>query len=255
MPLMKKVSTLEPAFISPIISAAESSDILQACGELGPDPSSLHFANRTKNIAFVLCLNGRWFQLNHGFFNQHAGYNDFSGGYRRHYRQLPAAFVDSLPAQRLLHAFKDTYAIPDGKLVLVQVQATNLTPHNQGKCLTGQGIHSDGADCAMLACLRRENVSGARSAVFRDADGDDSVVSPHVLEEGEVLFWRDNEVYHYVEPARLVDDECDGTRAVLIAHYPAMHYITGGQNMKNTLPPSGKHPRYVTEGEGSRLPQ
>lgn len=67
-----------------------------------------------------------------------------------------------------------------------------------------------------------------------------------MLKEGEVMFWNDNEVYHYVEPVRLDDTNKGGQRTVLIAHYPAMHYITGKPNPNSTLPPSGFHPPHIT---------
>ena len=31
----------------------------------------------------------------------------------------------------------------------------------------------------------------------------------------------DNQVFHHVQPAQVVDPEQEGTRTVLIAHYPA----------------------------------
>lgn len=233
------------AFILPLLDCTESSELLAVSGTLGTDPSSEQFANRTKSIAFVLCVEGRWFQINQDYFNQSSEYNDFSGGYKRFYDELPRQFIQSPVTQRLLTNFQTIYSIPDGELILVQVQSNNITPEEEGKCLTGQGIHSDGADRAMLVCLERENVVGAHSSVFEDTDGRRPIIDRVVLEEGNVMFWKDNEIYHYVEPARLENAEYDGTRTVMIAHYPAMHYITGNSNPSNTLPPSGKHPHYM----------
>ena len=94
----------------------------------------------------------------------------------------------------------------------------------------------------MLICLNRENVAGARNSIYEDTDGYKPVIKPQVLAEGNVLYWKDNEIYHYVEPAALEDKSKMGTRTVMIAHYPAMQYITGETNPNNTLAPSGKHP-------------
>lgn len=236
-----------PAFCAPLLSKNEAEELAEASGDLGVDPSSDSFAQRRKNIGFVICISGTWFQINHDYFNQAQDYNDFSGGYRRYYRQLPSAFIQSDVSQKLLNRFQKIYSIPDGKLVLVQVQSSVVSPDDEGQCLTGQGIHSDGADRAMLACLKRENVFGARNAVFFDSLGKQMVVPPTTLEEGEVLFWEDNAVYHYVEPAQLLDDSHSGERTVLIAHYPAEHYISGHSNLNNKLPPSGLHPPYMME--------
>ena len=103
------------------------------------------------------------------------------------------------------------------------------------QCLTGQGIHSDGADRAILVCLERNNVVQAESAIFSDLRGQHAVLDPFVLKEGHALLWQDNRVFHHVAPARLKDPQTDGSRTVLIAHYPAFHYLSGQTNPNNTL--------------------
>jgi len=179
------------------------------------------------------------------YFNQAEDYNDRTGGYRRYYRELPAEFVQQPEVIKLLDAFADKFSVPDGQMSLVQVQTSVIGTDDEGKCLTGQGIHSDGADVAMIAVLRRENVAGACSAVFADPAGENTLFGPQPLQGGEVVYWQDNAVYHYVEPARRFDRKKKGYRTVLIAHYPATHYISGKKNLNNTLPPSGVHPPYL----------
>lgn len=237
------------AVVLSLLNESDREALLQAAGKLGPDPTSKTFATRAKSIGFVICFHGKWFQISQDFFNQASDYNNASGGYRRYYRQLPLDFIESPVSQRLLNNFKSLYDIPDGQLVLLQVQTSQITEENEGKCLTGQGIHSDGADKAMLVILKRSNVVGARSSVYTDVNGLAPIVSPTALQEGEVLFWKDNEVYHYVEPAALSEKSKIGERTVLIAHYPAMHYITGRSNPNNTLPPSGKHPPHIEHSD------
>ncbi|NEO86598.1 MAG: 2OG-Fe dioxygenase family protein [Spirulina sp. SIO3F2] len=223
------------AFTALLLCQSERSELIAASGELGPDPSSKFFTERTKNIAFVLSINGRWFQINQNYFNQAAYYNDFSGGYKRYYRELPRTFIECPVAQKLLSRFQSTFDIPQGELVLVQVQTSHVYPSDETRCLTGQGIHSDGADKAMLICLQRHNISGARNALYRDPEGEKPVLKPFVLQEGEVLFWEDNRVFHSVEPAQVMPPAIAGSRTVLIAHYPAFHYLSGQANPNNQL--------------------
>ena len=71
------------ATTTPLLSDAATSQLIAACGELGPDPSSDHFTTRTKNLAYVLCIQGEWFQIRAHCFTQPQQYNDFSGGYKR----------------------------------------------------------------------------------------------------------------------------------------------------------------------------
>ncbi len=228
-----EISKNDLAFTMPLLDKVEAHQLISSCGELGPDPSSDYFTTRTKNIAYVLCLNGEWFQIRAHFFIQPQQYNDFSGGYKRCYREMPSEFLDCQATKKVLNAFKRTYKIPDNEPILVQVQQSHVTPDNEGQCLTGQGIHTDGADRAILVCLKRNNIEGAKNAIYADLEGKQAIVNPFVLEEGHAMLWHDNQVFHHVQPAQSVEKE--GTRTVLIAHYPAIHYLTGTINPNNAL--------------------
>lgn len=219
----------------PLLNADETAELMAACGNLGSDPSSDHFTKRTKNVAYVLCLNGEWFQIRAHCFTQPAKYNDFSGGYKRCYQEMPQTFLGSEATKKVLNTFKKTYGIPDNEPILVQVQTSHVTAESAGECLTGQGIHSDGADRALLVCLERENVEGAESAIYADLEGARSLISPFVLQAGQAMMWHDNQVFHDVQPAQVTDLQQEGTRTVLIAHYPAIHYLRGTVNPNNSL--------------------
>ncbi len=230
-----EISKKTLALTMPLLDTAEAEELISSCGELGPDPSSDYFTTRTKNIAYVLCLNGEWFQIRAHFFIQPHQYNDFSGGYKRCYREMPKEFLDCEATKKVLNAFKRAYNIPDNEPILVQVQQSHVTADNEGQCLTGQGIHTDGADRAILVCLERNNIEGAKNAIYTDLEGNSALINPFVLEEGHGLLWHDNQVFHNVEPAQSIEKEKEGTRTVLIAHYPAIHYLTGTINPNNTL--------------------
>lgn len=223
------------AFTIPLLNEAEAAELILSSGQLGSDPSSKYFTPRTKNIAYVICLQGQWFQIRANYFLQSEQYNDFSGGYKRYYQELPEDFLASNATKKVLNNFKSTYNIPDNEPILVQVQKSHITIDNVGQCLTGQGIHSDGAEYAILVCLERNNVRGAKNAVYRDLEGEKPVLNPFILKEGEGMLWHDNEVFHHVEPAQPLDNNKDSSRTVLIAHYPATHYLTGTLNPNNTL--------------------
>ncbi|MEM8778303.1 MAG: 2OG-Fe dioxygenase family protein [Cyanobacteria bacterium P01_G01_bin.49] len=231
----QEISKNPLALTMPLLEETEASDLILSCGELGPDPSSDYFTTRTKNLAYVLCLNGAWFQIRADFFVQPQQYNDFSGGYKRCYREMPKEFLDCDATKKVLNAFKSTYNIPDNEPILVQVQKSHVTTENAGQCLTGQGIHSDGADRAILVCLERNNIKGAKNAIYGDLEGKQALINPFVLKEGHAMLWHDNQVFHDVQPAQGVDLERESSRTVLIAHYPAIHYLTGTINPNNSL--------------------
>ena len=220
----------------PLLSKLERVELMSACGELGLDPSSEYFTKRTKNIAYVMCIEGQWLQLHADYFVQPDRYNDFSGGYKRYYREMPSQFLACEATQKVLSVFQAAYRIPDKEPILVQVQTSHVGSENADRCLTGQGIHTDGANRAMILCLERKNILGAENAIYADLNGDRALMKPFLLEEGQALLWHDNRVFHYVAPARIaVGSESAGERTVLIAHYPATHYLTGKINPNNLL--------------------
>jgi hypothetical protein len=55
------MSYLKP--LKQFISKKECQSFLKACGEIGPDPTSQHFAERYKTLAFVYHSQGKWHQL------------------------------------------------------------------------------------------------------------------------------------------------------------------------------------------------
>jgi len=219
----------------PMLNHAEVSDLIASCGVLGPDPSSDYFTARTKNIAYALCINGDWFQIRASCFTQPQEYNDFSGGYKRCYREMPKQFLDCKATKKVLDAFKAAYNIPDNEPILIQVQKSHVTGENTGQSLTGQGIHSDGADRAVLVCLDRQNIEGAENAIYADLNGARALINPFILKEGHALLWHDNQVFHDVQPAQVADTAEQGSRTVLIAHYPATQYLSGVINPNNNL--------------------
>lgn len=223
------------AFKIPLLSKSESLDLIHSCGELGKDPSSEHFTHRTKNIAYVLCINETWFQLRVNYFNQPHQYNDFSGGYKRYYQEMPSSFLNCKASIKVLNTLKSHFKIPDKEPILVQIQTSHIEADDGNLCLTGQGIHTDGHDMAMVLCLSRENIEGAYSSVYADLAGETTIIEPTIVDEGDAVFWKDNEVYHHVSPAKVLNPEAKGKRTVLIAHYPTTFTLTGKPNDNNTL--------------------
>lgn len=101
--------------------------------------------------------------------------------------------------------------------------------------VTGQGVHTDGTERAMLVCIDRENVSGAENCLFEDLKGEKAVLNETILEEGDALMFRDNDIYHYVSDVKPVDKTKDMVRTMLIAHYPANYLLYGADNPNNHL--------------------
>ena len=144
------------------------------CGEIGPDPTSEHFAERYKTLAFVYHQGGEWYQIDQDYVVQPAENNDFSGGYKRFYRQMPKSYLESPLVRKALDLKKDHFNIPENELIITQVMRCHFKPDDTtdgvSKCITGQGVHTDGSDAAMIMVLERNNVKGAANFFSYDIE-------------------------------------------------------------------------------------
>jgi len=229
---------------------------------LGHDPSSAHFAARTKAIRFVTIIQGKPMAFAQNYFVQNADYNDFSGGLRRVYSLIPSEWIEeSGPVGKMVLQFAEYYRIPEKTVILVQIQTSFMRELNRTESITGQGIHTDGADRACIVCLHRgSGIFGPANQFHAKLDGSKPLTEPKILEHGEACFFKDNEVYHYVTPggckkgadasaasAPAPSSETQeasvagatagavNQRTIMIMHAPAEIYMMGIENKNNTL--------------------
>ena len=247
------VDRVRPEFeYIPQMLTANEVDSIQgyASASLGDDPSSKHFICRKKSIAFVLLVGGSVYPLQRDYFVQNASYNDFSGGLRRYYTTIPDDVLQSSLKGPILR-FAEYWGIPDRSVVLVQLQssiidpsdATESGPEDDAKRfahgrndVTGQGIHTDGADRAMLLCCERANVLGAENSFHASLDGARPLCAPRALAPGDALLFKDNALFHHVSDAFPADPARPMSRTMLLMHYPGEIYLDGARNPANVLP-------------------
>jgi hypothetical protein len=218
-----------------------------ACTSLGEDPSSKYFITRTKSIAFVLVIGDNVYPLERNYFVQNSAYNDFSGGYRRYYSTISNDLLQSSLKRSILD-FASYWRIPDRSIVLIQLQCSTIDPpeastSSEAKTyaetkndVTGQGIHTDGSDRAMLLCCERDNVRGAENSFHASLAGDKPLCPPRALAEGDALYFKDNALFHHVSDAFPADPARPMRRTMLLMHYPGDIYLDGGRNPRNALP-------------------
>jgi hypothetical protein len=205
--------------------------------ELGLDPSSMHFAERRKAIRFLTVIDGRIQTYTQDYFVQNEGYNEFSGGYKRQYELIPQDVIAGSLASAIF-AFTRRFNIPEKTVLLAQIQTTVFRPVERYESVTGQGIHTDGADRACILCLHRgSNIEGSLNQYHLKLDGSMPLCEPTLLETGDISFFKDNEIFHYVTPGGCsntgMPEDC--TRTVLIIHSPAEQYLSGRPNLGNSL--------------------
>ena len=207
---------------------------------MGLDPSSKYFCTRYKAIRYVTWMKMSsskdlaWpLSISANYFIQSAKYNDFSGGYKRSYSIIPDEIILDEDMQTLICEFAEAARLPDGALLLIQIQTTVPTD-NTPRDVTGQGIHTDGTDSAAMLIISRKNVNGAVSGIYADLDGKQPLMKKQ-LEPGATIFWRDNSIFHDVSDICLKDASKPGERTVMIIHTDARCLLCGNSNSNNSL--------------------
>ena len=183
---------------------------------------------------------GKWRKLSQNYFNQPIIYNDnpVQGGIKRSYKLLSDDVVESPVFKKILGDFtKQFSSIGPGTVVLAQLQTTTEWATNGD--VTEQGIHTDGADVAMIVCLERKNVmeGTATNTLYEDVKGERIVMGPQTLEEAEAVFWIDSAIYHDVTNiSPKFKENGPAVRTVLLLHADASFLLDGIKNEKNNLP-------------------
>ena len=224
------------------MSEEERQHILQHV-VLSDDPSSKHFARREKAIRFATVINGRVQTFTQNYFLQDVEYNDFSGGYRRYYALInEELFEPGAPIAKVVLNFAKYYSIPEKTAILIQIQ-TNIFDQLEGAksraSVTGQGIHTDGADRAMIVCLHRgELLEGCENVFHGSLNGMEELSDEIPLKDREGLFFKDNSLYHTVTRAGIRGKHKNLeqiSRTSMIMHAPAEIYMQGLSNPNNNL--------------------
>lgn len=139
--------------------------------------------------------------------------------------------ADPLVVSNSYGSAKSGHAVPDAS----DQEVPDPDEVRKEYSITGQGIHTDGCDVCALVCLKRENINGCENSVYYDLEGNEKVLDSFVLKEKNVLYWKDNKVYHYVNPASLINEDKDGIRTVVLMSYPIIFMVDGETNPNNTL--------------------
>lgn len=224
-----------------VMSDAERQHILENT-VLSEDPSSKHFAKRHKAIRFATIINGRVQTFTQNYFLQDVEYNDFSGGLRRYYGLINEdLFEPGAPVAKVVLNFAKYYGIPEKTAILIQIQTSYFDKKEYAKTrasVTGQGIHTDGADRAMLVCLHRgDKLEGAENVFHASLDGTEPLCEELPLQNREGLYFKDNSLYHTVTRVQVgkYQNLEQVSRTMMIMHAPAEIYMQGLPNPNNTL--------------------
>jgi len=88
---------------------------------------------------------------------------------------MPPTYITNPLVRKVLDAKKEYFNIPENELIITQIMRCHFKPEDTvegvSKCITGQGLHTDGSDGAMIMILERENIKGAANFFTYDIEG------------------------------------------------------------------------------------
>ncbi|CAL4112146.1 unnamed protein product [Meganyctiphanes norvegica] len=217
-----KIETPRPLFqfFKGILSPTESKELCEFVWNtgLGADPTSKNFLERNKNIRFIKVLEKGFETNDQSWYMQSEQYNDYSGGFKRYYDLIPEHLVMG-PMYNVIASYIDYLKIPTNTIFMIQLQSSIIRATDNGDGdITGQGIHTDGCDDAMLVCIDRDNVQGAESQFHASLDGTQPLGDSTILEAGDGVIFRDNKLFHYVTKATTTEPVA--RRTMILIHSP-----------------------------------
>ena len=112
---------------------------------------------------------------------------------------------------------------------------TDEEDSQNSKDVTGQGVHTDGANNQAIICIERYNTQGAETQFYSDMDGNYPLTEPFILESGQGVFFRDNKLYHSVLNMTKILPQVGARRTVLLITDFAEMFLLGKENPNNTL--------------------
>ena len=144
-------------------------------------------------------------------FNQSSDYNDFQGDVERVFEPLSDDFIANAGFVNVCNLFSCMFQSPPSKPLEIH-QMRVLT--KEGGKLSPEGIHQDGFDHIAMIGIHRENITGGHMLLYREKDGDPVVDMP--LENGDIAFLNDKDMWHNGSPVKKIDKKKDAYMDFLV---------------------------------------
>jgi histidine decarboxylase len=181
-------------------------------------PQDPFMETRYKRVAWF--RDGGREQLSNAPLVQPTAFNPVHGDLVRQYAAIPTQLIESAPFRALLAAFAAQFDAPRDDVILAQLQRITCCDAALGHPAI-EGYHQDGNRYAAIVCVARENIAGATTRLAHDKHGGaSSICYERVLQPGDALFFRDDQVFHYTTPIS-VNGGRHGFRDVIILSGPA----------------------------------
>lgn len=162
-------------------------------------------------------------KLPHIYFFQSKQYNSLVGEVKRDYPELDDAIIELDDFRNLIKAFVDKSKLNIQQEIKINVHQFRIicSPNNSGEPVP-EGIHRDAVDFVGIFCVKRENIQGGETHLYKSKKG--SPVFCKTINPGELLVFNDQEFFHFTTPIQPLSEDV-GIRDVFVLTFPAWEKV------------------------------
>ena len=152
-------------------------------------------------------------RLEHKYFVQSSKVNQLAGGVKRDFPELEEGLIELEEFQTLVASFIDFSKI-DPMVTEMGIHQIRIvaSKDEQGEPAP-EGIHQDGFDYVGIFCIKRDEISGGETHLYRAKD--QPPIFDKVLVPGEFVMVNDRELFHYASAVAPTGDT-QGVRDVFV---------------------------------------
>lgn len=161
-------------------------------------------------------------KLPHNYFFQSKQYNSLLGEVKRDYPELDEAIIELDDFRHLILAFVDT-CINTTEEIKINVHQFRIICDlsNYGEPAP-EGIHRDAVDFVGIFCVKRENIQGEETHLYKSKK--ENPVVCKIVNRGELLVFDDREFFHFTTAIKSLSEDV-GIRDVFVLTFPAWEKV------------------------------
>ena len=147
-------------------------------------------------------------------FTQSSSYNNFQGDVTRTFENISEKVITSYGFWELCSRFLNSCRLPTNNVIEVhQMRVITLDNENETH-VAPEGVHQDGYDSICIASIERHNVKGGHLLVHKEKDSE--AILNLALDNGELAYINDRELWHNATPISRLDPHKDGHMDLII---------------------------------------
>ena len=145
------------------------------------------------------------------------------GEVKRDYPELDDAIIELEDFRHLILAFVDTCKLNSTEKIKINVHQFRIIcdPSNYGEPAP-EGIHRDAVDFVGIFCVKRENIQGGETHLYKSKKA--NPVFWKIVNPRELLVFDDREFFHFTTPIKSLSEDV-GIRDVFVLTSPAWEKV------------------------------